>query len=51
MFSEDAELNEGDVLQREAKKPLTPSWQPQAETQQTEHRIATSQDLLGSLEN
>ena len=46
LVSADAELNEGSVLQRGAKKPSTPSWQPQAETQQTGHRIATGQDLL-----
>lgn len=46
LVSADAELNEGGVLQRGAKKPSTPPWQPQADTQQKGHRIATSQEPL-----
>lgn len=46
LVSADAELNEGRVSQRGAKKPSTLPWQPQAETQQKGHRIATSQELL-----
>jgi len=46
LVSADAELNEGGGVQRRAKKPLTPPWQPQAEAEQMGHRIATGQDLL-----